>query len=201
MSSSMLSPAMTFIAEDFHISSPIIKSMVVSIQILAWAFGPLIIALISEHDYIGRKLVLDVSCWMSLFFNLGCAFSQTTAQMMVCRFIGGLFGCVPMNVCAGVISDMFDAQSECSISWIFFSSIVRTSNCSCDIRFHSRSQTMALDILCLVYLQWICCYYGYFLFKETYSPTLLKRKAKNCENKRGMSIFTLSMKLLTGKQN
>ena len=44
MSSSMLSPAMTFIAEDFHISSPIIKSMVVSIQILAWAFGPLIIA-------------------------------------------------------------------------------------------------------------------------------------------------------------
>ena len=38
MSSSMLSPAMTFIAEDFHITSPIIKSMVVSIQILAWAF-------------------------------------------------------------------------------------------------------------------------------------------------------------------
>ena len=110
MSSSILSPAMSEISVAFGITSEVVQAMVVSIQILAWAFGPLIIAPLSEYDNIGRKLVLDVSCWMSLFFNLGCAFSQNTAQMMVCRFIGGLFGCVPMNVCAGVISDLFDAN-------------------------------------------------------------------------------------------
>lgn len=186
MSSSMLSPAMTFIAEDFHITSPIIKSMVVSIQILAWAFGPLIIAPLSEHDYIGRKLVLDVSCWMSLFFNLGCAFSQTTAQMMVCRFIGGLFGCVPMNVCAGVISDMFDAQSRnaalAGYSLVPLLGPVIAPVISGFIVDHKQWR-WTFYVLCI--FNGFVAITATFLFKETYSPTLLKHKAKKLREQTG----------------
>ncbi|RCK58145.1 Efflux pump vrtL [Candida viswanathii] len=186
MSSSMLSPAMSYIAHDFGITSPIVKSMVVSIQILAWAFGPLIIAPLSEHDYIGRKIVLDVSCWMSFAFNLGCAFSRTTAQMMVCRFVGGLFGCVPMNVCAGVISDLFDAKSR-----------------NAALASYSLVPLLGPVIAPLIsgfivdHMQWRWTFYvlsifngavavgATVFFKETYSPTLLKRKANKLRKETG----------------
>lgn len=186
MSSSMLSPAMTFIAEDFHITSPILKSMVVSIQILAWAFGPLIIAPLSEHDYIGRKLILDISCWMSLFFNLGCAFSQTTAQMMVCRFIGGLFGCVPMNVCAGVISDMFDAKSRnaalASYSLVPLLGPVIAPLISGFIVDHKQWRW---TFYVLSIFNGFVAVSATIFFKETYSPTLLKRKANKLRKETG----------------
>lgn len=186
MSSSMLSPAMSEISVDFNIPSPIMQAMVVSIQILAWAFGPLIIAPLSEYDNIGRKLVLDISCWMSLFFNLGCAFSQNTAQMMVCRFIGGLFGCVPMNVCAGVISDMFDAKLR-----------------NAALAGYSLVPLLGPVIAPLIsgfivdHMQWRWCFYvlcifnfavaasATILFKETYAPTLLKRKANQLKKVTG----------------
>ncbi|KAK6199353.1 putative transporter C530 [Scheffersomyces amazonensis] len=186
MSSSMLSPAMSEIEKEFHITNPIIGSMVVSIQILAWALGPLIIAPLSEHDNIGRKLVLDVSCWMSLFFNIGCAFSRNTGQMMVCRFIGGLFGCVPMNVCAGVISDLFDAKSR---NW--------------PLAGYSLVPLLGPVIAPVVAgfivenMQWrwvfyVLCFFNGFVaivntifFKETYAPTLLKRKANKLRKETG----------------
>jgi len=193
MSSSILSPAMSEISVAFGITSEVVQAMVVSIQILAWAFGPLIIAPLSEYDNIGRKLVLDVSCWMSLFFNLGCAFSQNTAQMMVCRFIGGLFGCVPMNVCAGVISDLFDANLR-----------------NAALAGYSLVPLLGPVIAPLIagfivdHMQWRWCFYvlcmfngavavaATLFFKETYAPTLLKRKAQRLRKNTGnTSLHTI----------
>ncbi|CAN3360815.1 polyamine transporter 3 [Diutina catenulata] len=206
MSSSMLSPAMSDIAADFHISNTVVKSMVVSIQILAWAVGPLIIAPLSEHDLIGRKIVLDVSVWMSLFFNLGCAFSQTTAQMMVCRFVGGIFGCVPMNVCAGVIADMC-MKSE--------SNKVKPLNVNVALAGYSLAPLLGPVIAPVVSgfivnagLSWRWTFYvlsifngvvailATLFFRETYAPTLLKRKAqrlrKSTQNPNLHTIYELT---------
>ncbi|RLV94171.1 hypothetical protein JA1_001913 [Spathaspora sp. JA1] len=180
MSSSILSPAMSFISSEFNIEpqSPL-QAMVVSIQILAWAIGPLIIAPLSEHDNIGRKLVLDGSCLMSLLFNIGCAFSQNTAQMMVFRFFAGIFGCVPMNVCAGVISDMFDASGR-NVALASYSLVPLLGPVIAPL----------VAGFIVVNLQWrwvfyvLCIFNGVvfitalFFFKETYAPTLLKRKAE-----------------------
>ncbi|KAK6465393.1 putative transporter C530 [Scheffersomyces coipomensis] len=186
MSSSILSPAMSEIEEEFHITNEIIAAMVVSIQILAWAIGPLVIAPLSEHDNIGRKLVLDVSCWMSLFFNIGCAFSKNTAQMMIFRFIGGLFGCVPMNVCAGVISDLFDAKSRI---WALAGYSL--------VPLLGPVIAPVIAGFIVENLQWrwvfyvLCIFNGSvaiittIFFKETYSPTLLKRKANKLRKQTG----------------
>ena len=193
MSSSILSPAMSEISVEFGIKSQIVQAMVVSIQILSWAIGPLIIAPLSENDSIGRKLVLDVSVWLSFFFNLGCAFSQNTAQMMICRFIGGLFGCVPMNVCAGVISDLYDANGR---NWA--------------LAGYSLAPVLGPVIAPLVggfiveNMDWrwvfyvLCIFNGavavvaLIFFKETYTPTLLKRKAQKIRKLTGNeSVHTI----------
>ena len=122
--------------------------------------------------------------------------------MMVCRFIGGLFGCVPMNVCAGVISDMFDAQSRnaalAGYSLVPLLGPVIAPVISGFIVDHKQWR-WTFYVLCI--FNGFVAITATFLFKETYSPTLLKRKAKKLREQTGMSIFTLSMKLLTGKQN
>ncbi|KAI5953464.1 hypothetical protein KGF54_002836 [Candida jiufengensis] len=189
LSSSILSPAMNEISHDFNITNPIIQAMVVSIQILAWAFGPLIIAPLSEYDIFGRKIILDLSCWMSFFFNLGCAFSKNTYQMMIFRFIGGLFGCVPMNVCAGVISDLFDSQSR-NAALAGYSLVPLLGPVI--------SPLVAGFIVDNMNWRWcfyvLCMFNGFvaviatIFFKETYSPTLLRRKC-------------LKLKKITGNEN
>ncbi|KAK6459282.1 putative transporter C530 [Scheffersomyces xylosifermentans] len=186
MSSSILSPAMSEISVDFNIKSETVTAMVVSIQILAWAFGPLIIAPLSEHDTIGRKLVLDVSCWMSFFFNIGCAFSQNTAQMMIFRFIGGLFGCVPMNVCAGVISDLFDAKSR---NWALagYSLVPLLGPVIAPVVagfiVENKQWRWVFYVLCI--FNFAVALSATIFFKETYAPTLLKRKAKKLRQETG----------------
>lgn len=179
MSSSMISPAMSEISREFNITNPIIQAMVVSIQILAWAIGPLLIAPLSEHESIGRKLVLDVSVWVCLFFNIGCALSQSTVQLMVCRFCGGLFGCVALSVCAGVISDMYDADHRnlplagyalCPLLGPIIAPVVSG--------FIVENLNWRWTLYTLSIFNAVVAIFATIFSRETYSPTLLYWKAK-----------------------
>lgn len=180
MTSSILSPAVSEISKEFGITNPTISSMLVSIQILAWAVGPLLIAPLSEFDYIGRKPILDASIWLSFFFNLGCGFSQNTAQMMVFRFVGGLFGSSPLNVGAGVISDLFDAKSR---------NVALAGFTLAPLLGPIISPVMAGYIVEHTEWRWVfhvlsafnglIALVGVFFYKETFSPKLLKIKANH----------------------
>lgn len=179
MSSSMLTPAISEISKEFNITNPVISSMIASIQILAWAFGPLLIAPLSEFDYIGRKPVLDSSIWMSFFFNVGCAFSKTTTQMMVCRFIGGLFGSSPINVGAGVISDLFDAkQRNLALAGFTLAPLLGPVIAPMIAGFIVDHLQWRWVFHVLSIFNGVVAVLGLFFFRETYAPTLLKRKAK-----------------------
>ncbi|KAG7195299.1 uncharacterized protein KQ657_003825 [Scheffersomyces spartinae] len=187
MSSSILSPAMSNINQEFGIDSQVLSSMVVSIQILAWALGPLLIAPLSEHDIFGRKLVLDVCCWMSLVFNIGCGFSQTTVQMMVCRFIGGLFGCVPLNVCAGVISDLYNAkQRNIALAGYSFVPLLGPDIAPLIAGFvvdNTSTWRWVFYVLCI--FNATVAIVTTLFFKETYAPTLLRRKCLKLQKETG----------------
>ncbi|ODV78876.1 MFS general substrate transporter [Suhomyces tanzawaensis NRRL Y-17324] len=109
MSSSMLSPAIGNIASDIGMTSTV-ATLSISIMVLSWALGPLLIAPLSESDYVGRRPVLNVSIWVNFAFNLGCGFVKTPAQLCVLRFLGGLGGCAPMNVGAGALADIWSDE-------------------------------------------------------------------------------------------
>lgn len=104
--STMLAPAMPAINEEFGVSNSAISALAVSIYILAWAIFPPFIAPISEMY--GRKIVLDISVWVLLFFNLGCALSQSMPQLIVLRLFAGIGGCAPICIGAGVLGDLFN---------------------------------------------------------------------------------------------
>lgn len=186
MSSSMPSPAVEHIAKDFGINSPVVQAMVISIQILAWAVGPLLIAPLSENDSFGRKKVLDVSIWMSFFFNIGCAFSKNTAQMMIFRFIGGLFGSSPLNVGAGVISDLFEAKSRANaLAGFSLAPLLGPVIAPVVAGFivDHKDWRWVFHVLCI--FNGAVAVLGTFFYRETYPPTLLKEKAKRLRKETG----------------
>jgi MFS family permease len=90
----MVAPALAAMAQDLHITNRVLESMTLSIFLLAYAIGPLILGPLSE--IYGRVIVLQTSNLFYLFFNLGCGFAKTPAQMITFRFLSGLGGSAPL---------------------------------------------------------------------------------------------------------
>lgn len=188
MSSSMLSPAVSDISQEFGITNSIISSMVMSIQILAWAVGPLVIAPLSEFDYIGRKPVLDTSIWLSFFFNLACGLSKSEGQILAFRFIGGLFGSSPLNVGAGVISDLFDAKSRnVALAGFALAPLLGPVIAPMVAGFIVQNMQWRWVFYVLSMFNGAVAVLGSIFFKETYSPRLLKTKANKLRKSTGNS--------------
>lgn len=110
VSSSMVAPALGIMARDLHITSEVESQMTLSIFVLAFAIGPLFFGPLSES--FGRKPVLLITNFLYLVFNFGCGFSQTGAQMLVCRFFSGIGGSAPLAVGGGVLSDCWAPEQR-----------------------------------------------------------------------------------------
>lgn len=91
----MVAPALTQMEADLGITNSVLSQMMLSIFILAYAFGPLLLGPLSE--VYGRVPVLQLANLFFLVFNLVCGFAQTGAQMLVFRFLAGLGGSAPLS--------------------------------------------------------------------------------------------------------
>lgn len=101
----MIAPALNEIARDFEIRNRIEVQMLLSIFVLAYAIGPLILAPMSE--LYGRVIVLQISNVFFLAFNIACGFAQSKNQLLAFRFLSGLGGSAPLAVGGAVLGDLF----------------------------------------------------------------------------------------------
>ena len=91
-----MAPSLTTIQREFKIESTVQVQMLLSIFILGYAVGPLILGPVSE-EY-GRQPILQASNFAFLVFNLGCGFSQNKTQLIICRLFAGIGGSAPLAV-------------------------------------------------------------------------------------------------------
>lgn len=96
VSSTMIAPALDYIAKDFGITQEFLPQLTLSVFILAYAVGPLFLGPFSE--IYGRAVVLQLANIFYLIFNIACGFAQSTGQLIVFRFLSGLGGSVPVVV-------------------------------------------------------------------------------------------------------
>ncbi|KAJ5594644.1 uncharacterized protein N7459_000852 [Penicillium hispanicum] len=177
VSSSMVAPALTSLASDFHITNEVVSEICLSVFVLAYAVGPLFLGPLSE--IYGRTIVLQLSNLFFLVFNIGCAVSQTTAQMIVCRFFAGLGGSAPLAVGGGVLSDCFKPEERGKSIAIYslapllgpalgpIAGAFIAENTTWRWVFYATSITDALIQLM-----------GLFFLRETYGPRILRDRAK-----------------------
>ncbi|KAF8316073.1 MFS general substrate transporter [Clavulina sp. PMI_390] len=185
ISSSMMAPAIPNISYDVGMDpKSVLASMSLSIFVLAYAVGPLLLGPLSE--LMGRTLILQVSNLMFLVFNIACSQAQTTTQLLIFRFLAGFGGSAPLAVGGGALSDMFKAEERGAANAIY-SMMPLTGPALGPIaggwiaekvswRWVFYSTSIADGIVQVM---------GFFFLRETYAPKILGDKAARLRKETG----------------
>ena len=104
LASSMFAPGVPEVMAEFHSTNTTLAGFVVSVYVLGYAFGPLIIAPLSE--LYGRLPVYHVSNILFVVFTVACAVASNLNMLIGFRFLQGTFGSTPLTIGGGTIADM-----------------------------------------------------------------------------------------------
>ncbi|KAJ5427413.1 MFS transporter [Penicillium cf. griseofulvum] len=104
LAATMFAPGAKELADEFGITDSTLETMTVSLYVLGFAIGPLILAPLSE--LYGRLIVYNFCNVAYLAFTFGCAFSTNTAMFLVFRFIAGSAAAGPMSIGGGTVADV-----------------------------------------------------------------------------------------------
>jgi multidrug resistance protein len=104
----MFAPGIPKIMVEFQESSSTTATFVLSVYILGFAFGPLIVAPLSEMY--GRSPMYHAGNIMFTIFSVGAALSNGIGMLMAFRFLMGLAGSVPITIGSGTIADVLPVE-------------------------------------------------------------------------------------------
>jgi multidrug resistance protein len=110
LASSFFAPGVPQVLREFGETSNTMATFVVSVYILGFAIGPLIIAPMSE--LYGRHILYNISNLLFVLFNVACALSNSMGMLVAFRFFAGCAGSAPLTLGGGTIADMFPPQQR-----------------------------------------------------------------------------------------
>lgn len=133
LASSMVAPGVPQLMADFHSTNEQLASFVVSVYLLGYVFGPLLVSPLSElygqstlhlsmnsaftnvrADFYlqGREIVFLVSNVFFVIFTIISAVSTDLGMFIFFRFCTGFCGATPLTVGGGVMADLFPQEKR-----------------------------------------------------------------------------------------
>jgi MFS family permease len=106
----MFAPGAQKLAEEFGITKNIVASFTVSIYLLGFVVGPLLVSSLSE--VYGRLIIYHTGNVVYLAFTIGCALSTDTAQFLIFRFICGCAASIPNTIGGGTVADLYQPSER-----------------------------------------------------------------------------------------
>ena len=113
----MFAPGVPEVMTEFHSTNTTLAGFVVSVYVLGYAFGPLIIAPLSE--LYGRLPVYHVSNILFVVFTVACAVASNLNMLIGFRFLQGTFGSTPLTIGGGTIADMIVQEKRGAVMAIW----------------------------------------------------------------------------------
>ncbi|OJD23493.1 hypothetical protein ACJ73_05155 [Blastomyces percursus] len=110
LGSSMFAPGTAEVMAEFKTNNPELASFVVSVYLLGYAFGPLIIAPLSE--LYGRMYLYHACNVLFIVFNVACAVAPSLDSLIVFRFFAGAAGSCPLTIGAASLADMIKQEKR-----------------------------------------------------------------------------------------
>ncbi|KAK5996775.1 MFS transporter cpaT [Cladobotryum mycophilum] len=176
LASSTIVPGVPLMAKDFDETRKPVISLVVSIFVLGFAFGPLLLSPLSE--LYGRRIVYNISNVGHLGFTIGCALAPNIASFIVFRFIAGCFGAAPMNVGGGSIADQVAPAKRGAVMSILFTGIFLGPVIGPVMGgFLAQGAGWRWVFWLLTILSGVMTILTFVFLSESHAPTLLRRKA------------------------
>ncbi len=112
LASSFFAPGVPQLMQDFQNSSDLLAAFVISVYVLGFAFGPLIMAPMSE--VYGRLVVYNICNIGFVVFMIACAVAPSLNALIVFRFLSGIFDSCPLANANGSIVDMVSQGKRAS---------------------------------------------------------------------------------------
>ncbi|KAJ4348127.1 uncharacterized protein N0V89_009499 [Didymosphaeria variabile] len=110
LASSMFAPGVPEVMSTFDSTNDMLEQFMVSVYVLGFAFGPMIIAPLSEMY---GRLPLYHSCnALFVIFSIAAAVASSMGQFVVFRFFMGCFGGAPMVLGGGTIADLINREQR-----------------------------------------------------------------------------------------
>lgn len=100
----MFAPGVPEVMREFHSTNQELASFVVSVYILGYAVGPLIIAPLSE--LYGRLPIYHVCNVLFVILTVACAVSSNLNMLIAFRFFEGCAGSAALTIGGGTIADV-----------------------------------------------------------------------------------------------
>ncbi|KUJ17914.1 putative MFS multidrug transporter [Mollisia scopiformis] len=187
LASSMFAPSVPVVMANFHSTNTELASFVVSIFVLGFAIGPIVVGPLSE--LYGRKPIYITSNILFVIFTLLCAEARTLGMLFAFRFLAGCAGSTPLTVGAGSVADLMAASQRGRAMALFSLGALLGPIVgpiiggfvaeSIGWRWIFRVQTIAA----------FCVTIPSLFMHETYAPILLERKARHLREKNNDPLF------------
>ncbi|KAK0281963.1 hypothetical protein LTR35_007060 [Friedmanniomyces endolithicus] len=169
---------------DLGITEQVTSQMLLSIFILAYAIGPLVLGPLSE--VYGRVIVLQLANLFFLVFNLACGFATTAPQMLVFRFLAGLGGSAPLAIGGGILADCFRPEERGKAIGVYsLAPLIGPAIGPIAGGFISENTTWRWVFYAVTIADAVIQIAGLFLLQETWAPKLLENKVKKLRKETG----------------
>ncbi|KAE9574152.1 Efflux pump rdc3 [Colletotrichum fructicola] len=184
LGSSMFAPGIPKIMVEFHETSSMTATFVVSVYILGFAFGPLMVAPLSE--VYGRRLLYNWGNVLFTVFTVGAALAKNMPMLMAFRFLMGLAGSVPITIGSGSIADIMpiEQRGRAMSAWAMGPLL---GPCIGPV-----AGGYLIKAAGWRWIYWLVVIVGgvfiplsWFLMKETFAPVLLEQKTKRLRKETG----------------
>jgi MFS family permease len=106
MGSSLPSNAIPIISEYFHIRSPSVQILLISMYLFGYVLGPVLFGPLSES--VGRKVIMTSTFFLFTIFTMACALAPNYPALLVFRLLTGISASSPIAVIGGVYADIYD---------------------------------------------------------------------------------------------
>ncbi|KAJ5609100.1 MFS general substrate transporter [Penicillium herquei] len=188
LSSSMFAPGEADVLAEFNSTNTMLGSFVVTIFLLGYTVGPILIAPVSE--IYGRLPLYHVCNTMFVIFTIACAVSQTLPQLFVFRFLAGVAGSCPMTLGSGTAADLITKEKRAGVMALWAMGPIMGPVIG----------PVAGSFVCANigwrWVFWILAIAGgamlittIFCYRETYAPVLLERKAAALRKETGNNQY------------
>ncbi|KAK4243593.1 general substrate transporter [Corynascus novoguineensis] len=184
LGSSMFAPGIPRILQEFNERSSVTATFILSIYILGFAFGPLLIAPMSEIH--GRSLLYNIGNLFFTIFTICTALSNSIGMLMAFRFLMGVAGSVPITIGSGSIADMMpvEMRGRAMAAWALGPLL---GPCIGPVAggYLIRAAGWRWVYWLIAIVAGIITVFTFFTLKESYAPVILERKTRRLRKETG----------------
>lgn len=169
---------------EFGETNNMIAAFVVSIYILGFAIGPLIIAPLSE--LYGRVWIYNVCNVFFIIFTVACGVSSNMNMLVGFRFLAGCAGSAPLTIGAGTVADLFPREQRAGAMAIWgMGPLLGPVIGPVAAGFLVEAKGWRWVFYVLAMLAGAFAFLLVCISRETYAPALLEKKAARLRKETG----------------